>query len=207
MSLLKTPAIAAALRALPEALTVFTTGYTSRIGASLGERANHFYMTGSMGMAACVGIGIALATQRTTMVLDGDGSVLMNPGGLISAAGAKNIGLIHVVLDDGCYDSTGGQASPAPKVDLVGWARSAGFSSVHVVGTAEELTRVLRRVGDRPAAPVFVRCMVRPDSTPPPPRITDDLPSVARRFTQHAGRPDAFHIGHRLTAIADRSKL
>ncbi|MFI6013684.1 thiamine pyrophosphate-dependent enzyme [Streptomyces sp. NPDC051243] len=188
MPLLKTPAIAAALSALPEAPTVFTTGYTSRIGASLGERENHFYMTGSMGLAASVGIGIALATRRTTLVLDGDGSVLMNPGGLMSAGAAKNLGLIHVVLDDGCYDSTGGQTSPAPEVDLTGWATSAGFPTVHEVETAEELTRVLRHEGGRPAAPVFVRCMVRPDTTPPPPRITDDLASVARRFTRYAGR-------------------
>lgn len=186
MRLLKTPAVAAALSVLPEAPTVFTTGYTSRIGASLGERDNHFYMTGSMGLAVCVGIGVALATGRTTLVLDGDGSLLMNPGGLVTAGAVKGLGLVHVVLDDGCYDSTGGQPSPGPGVDLEGWARSAGFPSVHTVDTAEALTSVLRRETENLAGPVFVRCLVRPDSTPPPPRITDDLISVARRFTRYA---------------------
>ncbi|MFE9429172.1 thiamine pyrophosphate-dependent enzyme [Kitasatospora sp. NPDC006697] len=184
-SLSKTAAVAGAMAVLPELPTIFTTGFTSRIGAALGNRPNHFYMTGSMGLALTVGAGVALSARRPVLVLDGDGSLLMNPGGLICAGGMVDLPLIHVVLDDGCYDSTGGQRSPAPQVDLVGWAVAAGWRSVRTVDTLDGLTAALGLVYRELAGPAFIRCLIEPDSTPPPPRITDDLLGVARRFTRH----------------------
>src|SRR5260363_465781 len=64
---------------------IFTTGYSCRIAAHLRHRPNHFYRTGSMGLAVSIGTGVALATGLPTVVVDGDGSLLMNPASLIVA--------------------------------------------------------------------------------------------------------------------------
>jgi thiamine pyrophosphate-dependent acetolactate synthase large subunit-like protein len=79
-------------------------------------------MTGSMGLVASVGTGLALATGLVTVVVDGDGSLLMNPVGLI-IAGAAQVPLLHLVLDDGQYAWTGGQPVPAGHTDSMRWRR------------------------------------------------------------------------------------
>ncbi|WP_316529390.1 thiamine pyrophosphate-dependent enzyme [Kitasatospora brasiliensis] len=175
--------MAVALAVAPDLPTVFTTGFISRIGAAT-ERRNHFYMTGSMGLALSLGTGVALSSGRTTLVVDGDGSLLMNPVGLIMAGAAPDLPLIQLVLDDGVYDSTGGQCSPGRQVDLPGWARACGFSHVHTVDTETGLKRALRLELEQPGAPVFVHCLVTPDTAPPPPRVTDHLEGITARFSE-----------------------
>ncbi|MBR7835034.1 hypothetical protein KDL01_17295 [Actinospica durhamensis] len=187
----KTRAIAEALAALPTVPTIFTTGYTSRIGAGLGERPNHFYMTGSMGLALSLGAGLALATGEMTLVLDGDGSVLMNPGGMLCLDAAGGLPLIHLVLDDGAYASTGGQRTNAGGVDLCGWAEAAGCRRTYTVGDPQALRDLLRAEAGAPSvppvasSPVFIRCLVEPDRAPAPPRVDDRLAEHARRFTEY----------------------
>lgn len=79
----------AVIRALIEATStdpiIFTTGYSCRIARNVADRPNHFYMTGSMGLAASIGTGIALSTGRLVVVVDGDGALAMNPGCLLTA--------------------------------------------------------------------------------------------------------------------------
>jgi thiamine pyrophosphate-dependent acetolactate synthase large subunit-like protein len=182
MTLTKTAAIARVLAALAATPAVFTTGYTSRIARSLDDRPQNFYMTGSMGLALPVGIGIAMASGRTTVVVDGDGSILMNPVGLVSAGSAPDLPVIHLVLDDGEYASTGGQPSPSTSVDLVAWAVGAGFRLTHTVRDADTLSAVLADALRTCACPTFVRCFIVPDIAPPPPRIPDSLGDHAQRF-------------------------
>ncbi|GHE35655.1 thiamine pyrophosphate-dependent enzyme [Streptomyces vinaceus] len=183
MTLTKTAAVTVALAQAPGLPTVFTTGYAARIGAAAGGH-NHFYMTGSMGLALSLGTGIAMHSRRTTLVVDGDGSLLMNPVGLVMAGARPDLPLIHLVLDDGAYASTGGQRSPGDSVDLPGWARACGFSRVHTVGSEEALAAVLREELRNPPAPVFVQCRVTSDTTAPPPRVTDDLEGITARFSE-----------------------
>ncbi|MGW0423854.1 thiamine pyrophosphate-dependent enzyme [Streptomyces sp. NPDC003015] len=183
MALTKTAAVTVALAAAPDLPTVFTTGYISRIGATV-ERHNHFYMTGSMGLALSLGTGIAMSSRRTTLVVDGDGSLLMNPVGLVMAGAQPDLPLIQLVLDDGVYASTGGQRSPGRCVDLSGWARASGFTRIHTVDSEEGLARTLREELANPPAPVFVRCLVTADATQPPPRVTDQLEGITLRFSE-----------------------
>jgi thiamine pyrophosphate-dependent acetolactate synthase large subunit-like protein len=182
MALEKSTAIRQILGQATGIPTIFTTGYTSRIGAAIGDRPNHFYMTGSMGMALPIGLGIAMTTNRPTLVIDGDGSLLMNPSMLVSAGACKNLPLVHVVLDDGCYASTGGQTSAAGNVDLVAWALAAGYPSATAVSTSGGLAKAMETALSPAEGLTFVRCLVRPDSAPPPPRIAQRLDTVAKRF-------------------------
>ncbi|WP_420341080.1 thiamine pyrophosphate-dependent enzyme [Streptomyces xinghaiensis] len=84
-------------------------------------------MTGSMGLALSIGTGLAWETRRTTLVVDGDGSLLMNPSGLVAVGAAPGLPLVHLVLDDGRYDSTGGQLTPGRTTALIAWARASGI--------------------------------------------------------------------------------
>lgn len=105
----KVQAVGTVIERTPSRPVLFTTGYTCRIAKHIADRDNHFYMTGSMGLVSSIGVGIALSSGRSTVVVDGDGSLLMNPAGLITAGSMPHLPLLHVVMDDARYASTGGR--------------------------------------------------------------------------------------------------
>ena len=76
---------------------------------SLGHRANFFYLQHAMGLASSLGLGIALTRpEKQVIVFDGDGSVLMNLGGLTTLARYRPRNLVHVVFDNESLLSVGG---------------------------------------------------------------------------------------------------
>lgn len=103
---------------------------------SLGHRANFFYLEHAMGLASSVGLGIALAQpSRKVVVIDGDGSVLMNLGGLTTLARSAPQNLVHLIFDNETLLSVGGGApggyrwfttATAAGTDLAAIARGAG---------------------------------------------------------------------------------
>ena len=110
-----------------EAAVVATTGKTGRELFTCEDRPQQLYQVGSMGCASAMGLGIALNTQRPVLVLDGDGAALMKLG-TVATVGAHAPGnLIHVVLDNGVHDSTGGQATVSPNVDFAAVAQACGY--------------------------------------------------------------------------------
>jgi thiamine pyrophosphate-dependent acetolactate synthase large subunit-like protein len=164
---------------------VWTTGYVSRIARARSARGNDFYMTGSMGIAASIGTGVALATHRTVVVVDGDGSLLMNPASLVVAGAVLGLPLVHVVLDDGIYASTGGQFVPSSTLDIGQWAHHAGYQDVACCVSQPEFQDALRRRLLTDALPTFIHCRLEPDATPIPPRVEEGLADIARRFSGH----------------------
>ena len=104
------------------------------------DRPQNFYMWNSMGMASSIGLGVALARpDLRVIVLDGDGSLLMNLSSLATeiATGASN--LIHVVWDNGGWEITGGQPAGSPfGVDLETVARGCGFLKTATVDDLAE---------------------------------------------------------------------
>ena len=94
---------------------------------SLGHRPNFFYLEHAMGLASSMGLGIALSQpQRKVVVLDGDGSVLMNLGGLTTMARYAPGNLTHLVFDNQSLLSVGGfPTATATGSDLAGMARAA----------------------------------------------------------------------------------
>ncbi len=99
----------------------------------------NYTFIGAMGQASSHGLGLALAfPERRVIVLDGDGSLLMNLGCLVTIANVAPRNLIHFVCNNGMYETTGGQPTPGRSlVSLSGMARSAGYPVVHEF---EELT-------------------------------------------------------------------
>ncbi len=105
----------ARLGALPnDAAVIATTGKSGRELFTLADRDQHLYCVGSMGGASAIGLGVALHADRPVVVLDGDGAALMKLGNLATIGAAAPARYVHVLLDNGVHDSTGGQATVAP---------------------------------------------------------------------------------------------
>ena len=94
-----------------EAIYVTNTGYISRaVYNEYPNNKNIFYMQGSMGMAPCIGLGIAMNTDKDIVVLSGDGALLMHLGITHTIAEQNLENLFVYVLDNGCHESVGGYA-------------------------------------------------------------------------------------------------
>jgi phosphonopyruvate decarboxylase len=95
---------------------------------------------GFMGGASSMGLGLALAQpQRRVVVLDGDGSLLMQLGSLATIAGAAPRNLTHVVMANGVYHTSGSQEIPANgHVDFAAMAKAAGYPHVETIDNFEE---------------------------------------------------------------------
>jgi thiamine pyrophosphate-dependent acetolactate synthase large subunit-like protein len=162
---------------------IHANGYIGRAGCAVRDRPECFYMIGSMGLAASIGLGVALARpERRVLVFDGDGNVLMNAGALASIAAAAPANLLHVCFDNGAHASTGGQPTVSDRVSLEQLAGAAGYRFAARVETPEELAaeapRFLTRTGP---AFLLVRIALGP-AGPPAPRIPHTPEAMTARL-------------------------
>jgi len=129
----RVPAMERLLSVLPEeAAIVATTGYTGRELFTVADRPQHLYQVGSMGCAAGMGLGIAVNADRPVVVLDGDGAALMKLGTLATIGAYAPRNFIHIVFDNGAYESTGGQPTVSATVDFAGAAIACGYATACV---------------------------------------------------------------------------
>lgn len=162
---------------------VATTGYTGRELYALADRPGHFYMVGSMGCAASLGLGIAtVQPDRRVIVLDGDGALLMRLGALATNGYYRPERLIHILLDNGSHESTGGQATISPSLDFCAMARACGYP--RAVTAADPVTLVNALESHRPG-PLFVRAAIRRGVPEDLPRPRERPSAVAARFRAH----------------------
>jgi sulfopyruvate decarboxylase subunit beta len=143
--------LAAIYDELAECAVVTIMGAVAAELYSLGHRPNFFYMEHSMGLASSIGLGIALAQpSRKVVVLDGDGSVLMNLGGLTTLARYAPPNLAHLVFDNESLLSVGGfPTATSTGSDLAGIARAAGIPDSRAARAAiraDELACVVAKV-------------------------------------------------------------
>lgn len=118
---------------LEDKVVVTIMGASAQELYDLGHRDNFFYLQHAMGLASSVGIGLALhRPDEKVVVLDGDGSVLMNLGTFATMARYAPKNLVQVIFDNGSLLSTGGFASHTTSgdTDLAGIARAAGIRRV-----------------------------------------------------------------------------
>lgn len=138
-------AIAAARKALGREPVIHANGYMCRESFSLGDRPENFYMIGSMGLASAIGLGLSLTNRNSpTVVLDGDGNLLMNLGILPLAAALHPRRFVHIVFDNEVYGSTGSQRSITAEIRLDRLAEAAGYRTVIAVTEADEITQAVR---------------------------------------------------------------
>ena len=126
-------------------LVLSTTGMISREVFFSEDRAANFYMIGSMGLLSSFGLGLALQSpHKRVYVLEGDGSALMSLGTLPLIASGRPTNMVHFILDNEAYESTGVQPSISSKVDLSEIGKSCGYAHVARVEDVEGLEGALQ---------------------------------------------------------------
>jgi sulfopyruvate decarboxylase subunit beta len=173
-----------ALRAIyPELerrIVVTIMGATASELYALGHRANFFYLEHAMGVASSMGLGIALSMpEHQVVVLDGDGSLLMNLGTLSTMARYKPGNLLHIVLDNESLLSVGGfPTATATGTDLAGVARASGVPRVEEAKTVADFkAAVLGALTGRTLTTIVAKV-----EAVPPPSYYMDLTMLENRF-------------------------
>jgi sulfopyruvate decarboxylase subunit beta len=139
--MLREDALKAIYPELEQRIVVTIMGAVAAELYTLGHRHNFFYLEHAMGLASSMGLGIALAMpEHKVIVIDGDGSLLMNLGTLSTMARYKPGNLLHIVFDNESLLSVGGfPTATSTGTDLAGIARAAGVPCVMEANTPESL--------------------------------------------------------------------
>ena len=152
---------------LADKLVVTNMGACAQELYNLGHRDNFFYLQHAMGLASSIGLGLATSLPHMrVVVMDGDGSVLMNLGTFATLARYKPRNLIHIVFDNGSLLSTGGFPSHTADgvTNLAAIARGAGIPHVDEVSTAYDFVQAAAEAFERDTLSVIV---ARVDATGP----------------------------------------
>ncbi|SHJ59733.1 phosphonopyruvate decarboxylase [Roseomonas rosea] len=171
-----------------EAGVIATTGKCGRELFTLADRPQHLYQVGSMGGASGMALGVAMNSARPVVVLDGDGAALMKLGtfATIGAYGPGN--LIHVLLDNGVHDSTGGQATVSPSVDFAAIALACGYRYAASAASLDGFEAAFRAVLAA-GGPAMIHLRIAPGSMAKLGRPTVKPADVARRFRDFLASP------------------
>jgi phosphonopyruvate decarboxylase len=162
---------------------VSTTGHTSRALWALGDRPNQLYLVGAMGCASSVGLGLALERpDLRIVVIDGDGAAIMRLGALATIGGARPSNLVHVLLDNGLHESTGGQSTAARWTDLAAVAAACGYPNVVTVTDPSALADLVRQPS---SGLTFVHARIAPGHVGSLPRPTVAPHELTERFRHH----------------------
>ena len=139
---------------------------------AIGHRPNFFYLQHAMGLASSLGLGVALARPDVTVVvLDGDGSLLMNLGGLTTLARYRPRNLVHVVFDNESLLSVGGfPTATSTGSDLAGIAAAAGVPRTATVRDIDAFTAAFR---DALAARELTTLVAKVEAVGPSGYVTD----------------------------------
>jgi sulfopyruvate decarboxylase subunit beta len=176
----RSDALAAIYPELTDRIVVTIMGAVAAELQAIGHRPNFFYLQHAMGLASSVGLGIALCKpHRQVVVLDGDGSVLMNLGGLTTLARYRPRNLVHVVFDNESLLSVGGfPTATSTGSDLAAIAAAAGVPKTSTVRTIDEFTRAF---DDAFAADDLTTIVAKVEAVGPSGYVTD-LALLENRF-------------------------
>lgn len=163
-----------------------------------GDRDANFYTWGSMGLASSIGLGLAMAqpdrsANQSIVVLDGDGSLLMNLGSLATIGWVRPKRLLIIVLDNGLYGTTGGQDTATTHgADLAAAARAMGIASASTVASADDLARALVQFRSS-GGPCVIVAKVSENSPATKPPL--DCVFIKQRFMAAIGSPEGATLG------------
>ena len=135
------------------------------------------FVPSCMGHATSYGLGIALAMpQHRVVVCNGDGSMLMSLGSLVTIAAESPPNLVVIIMDNGVYEVTGGQPVPA-RPDFAGLARASGIANVHRFSDAAKWSAAAKEILEAGSTTVVV-LDIQPEPTRPAPKSPG--PAAAR---------------------------
>ncbi len=178
--MLRIEALRAVYPQLERCVVVTIMGAVSAELQSIGHRPGFFYLQHAMGLASSMGLGIALTRpELPVVVLDGDGSVLMNLGGLTTMARYRPGNLLHVVFDNESLLSVGGfPTATSTGSDIAGMAAAAGIPRTAEVRTIDQFTAAF---DEALGAGVLTTLVAKVEAKGPPVFLTD-LPMLENRF-------------------------
>ena len=161
---------------------VHANGFICRESFSLKDREANFYMIGSMGLASSIGLGVALCKpDRKVIVLDGDGNVLMALGTLAMIAAEAPKNLVHVVIDNEVYESTGSQRTLSNTVPLEQIAKSSGYRQAARVDKKEDIKPAFEKMLNS-EGPGFLLIKLAPCFDRKTGRVTHTPEEITKRF-------------------------
>jgi sulfopyruvate decarboxylase beta subunit len=147
-------------------IIIANLGIPSKELFEIKDRDPNFYMLGSMGLASSIGLGLAIVQEKHVYVIDGDGSLLMNPNAMISVGVLDPLNLTIIAIDNAAYGSTGNQGTcTLSQVDLELLAKGCGIEDTVKVHTGDELKKALERKAGFIhviAKPVNAKCLEIP---------------------------------------------
>ncbi len=160
---------------------IATTGKCGRELFTIADRPQHIYQVGSMGGASGMGLGLALNTDKSVVVLDGDGAALMKMGTLATIGANSPKNLIHVILDNGVHDSTGGQATVSPHINFAQVAIACGYRFANTTDSLKGFSEAFSKaIGNN--GPTLIHAKINSGSIEGLGRPTLKPEDVARRF-------------------------
>ena len=141
--MLRLDALKSVYEKLQDRVVITIMGAVAAELQAIGHRPNFFYLQHAMGLASSLGLGVALTRpELAVVVFDGDGSILMNLGGLTTLARYRPRNLVHVVFDNESLLSVGGfPTATSTGSDIAGMAKAAGIPRTATVTTLEEFVR------------------------------------------------------------------
>ncbi|HEU5090443.1 MAG TPA: thiamine pyrophosphate-dependent enzyme [Roseiflexaceae bacterium] len=178
--MLRIEALQAIYDRLDSCVVVTIMGAVAAELQSIGHRPNFFYLQHAMGLASSMGLGIALSRpELQVVVFDGDGSVLMNLGGLTTLARYRPKNLVHVVFDNESLLSVGGfPTATSTGSDLAAIAAAAGIPRT---GEARDLDAFVSAFDAALAANELTTLVAKVEARGPAAFVTD-LPLLENRF-------------------------
>ena len=178
--MLRIDALKAIYPQLERCIVVTIMGAVSAELQSLGHRPGFFYLLHAMGLASSMGLGIALTRpELKVVVLDGDGSILMNLGSLTTLARYKPRNLVHVVFDNESLLSVGGfPTATATGSDIAAMAAGAGVPRTGTVRNLDDFTEAFTEALE---ANELTTLVAKVEAKGPPLFLTD-LPMLENRF-------------------------
>lgn len=131
-------------------INLATTGLTGRELYEAADLPNNLYMVGSMGAVSSLGLGLAIAApDKDVMVIDGDGAFLMRMGAVATNAHYRPRNLFHLLLDNNCHESTGGQKTVSNHINYIELAASVGYAHSVYISSLNELESELSKWNER----------------------------------------------------------
>lgn len=178
--MLRLDALTAVYPRLHDRVVITIMGAVAAELQAIGHRPNFFYLQHAMGLASSMGLGVALTRpELPVVVFDGDGSILMNLGGLTTLARYRPKNLVHVVFDNESLLSVGGfPTATSTGSDVAGMAAAAGIPRTATVRTLEEFTAAF---DDAIAAEELTTLVAKVDAKGPAGFVTD-LALLENRF-------------------------
>jgi len=165
---------------------ILSTGLISREMYALNDSPRNFYMTGSLGLASSIGLGIALCqSNRKVIIVEGDAALLMNLGTIPTIGHYSPKNLVHIVLDNQAYGSCSEEPSVSGTANLEKITEAAGYRHVEKVADIPSLSRVIESLL-KVEGPSFILVQIELGGRRDLPRPLD-LPAIQSRFRKYLG--------------------